>query len=132
MVSEGTLALLSACKFLLNKREVERARDKIRMTIGCLRALGEIWPRTAKNLQEIQLIARHALGIQETRGSIPSVSDLPSLSSSDDHTTQESDVGVSGHDAPYMMNSLDDLCSWHSFGDIDPELSRWDQWAFEN
>jgi hypothetical protein len=130
MISEGTLALLSACKFLLDKQEVERARDKIRITIGCLRALGEVWPRTAKNLREIQTIARHVLGLKESSG-IPSVNELPSLSSSEEPTTQESEVGTSIN--PYMMNSLDDLCSWHFLGDLDTELSGWgDQWSFEN
>ncbi|KAL6863434.1 hypothetical protein ACO1O0_003688 [Amphichorda felina] len=39
MVSEGTLALLSACNFLFKGKEFAIARDQIRMTIGCLKAL---------------------------------------------------------------------------------------------
>ncbi|KIH95336.1 C6 zinc finger domain protein [Sporothrix brasiliensis 5110] len=50
MVSEGTLALLSACTFLLEGKELAVARDQIRMTIGCLKTLGELWPRIETNV----------------------------------------------------------------------------------
>ncbi|KAL7908409.1 hypothetical protein GGI35DRAFT_61085 [Trichoderma velutinum] len=130
MISEGTLALLSACKFLLKARELSRARDQVRMTIGCIKALGDIWPRTAKNLQEIQRIAQHALGLKEdmpipTVSDPPSLSNLSSLSSSDRQKTQESDISPSNDDATYMINSLDGPCSWYSLGDIDAELPWW-------
>ncbi|EHK18613.1 uncharacterized protein TRIVIDRAFT_158628 [Trichoderma virens Gv29-8] len=127
MISEGTLALLSACKFLLKGRELSRARDQVRMTIGCLKALGDIWPRTARNLQEIQRIAQHALGLEEDKP-IPSVGNLPSLpsvSSSDRQATRESDISSSTNDISYMADPLDGPCSWYSLGDIDAEMPWW-------
>ncbi|KAH0527062.1 hypothetical protein TsFJ059_002106 [Trichoderma semiorbis] len=127
MISEGTLALLSACKFLLKGRELSRARDQVRMTIGCLKALGDIWPRTARNLQEIQRIAQCALGLKE-HTPIPTVSGPPSLSnvsSSEGPTTQESEISSSTGDVTDMINSLDGPCSWYSLGDIDPEMPWW-------
>lgn len=127
MISEGTLALLSACKFLLKGRELSRARDQVRMTIGCLKALGDTWPRTARNLQEIQRIAQCALGLKEDTP-IPTVSDPPSLSnpsSSERQTTQESDISSSTGDVTDMFNSLDGPCSWYSLGDIDAEMPWW-------
>lgn len=127
MISEGTLALLSACKFLLKGGELSRARDQVRMTIGCLKALGGIWPRTARNLQEIQRIAQCALGLKEDTP-IPTASDPPSLSdpsSSERQTTQESDISSSIGDVTDMINSLDGPCSWYSLGDIDPEMPWW-------
>ncbi|KAL7943908.1 hypothetical protein V8C42DRAFT_327145 [Trichoderma barbatum] len=127
MISEGTLALLSACKFLLKGRELSRARDQVRMTIGCLKSLGDMWPRTARNLQEIQRIARHALGLKED-SPIPTPSNPPtlsSLSSSDGQTTQESDIASSSNDVPYIMSSLDGPCSWYSLYDIDPDMPWW-------
>lgn len=63
MVSEGTLALLSACAFRLTGKELATARDQIRMIIGCLKALGQLWSRAATNVQEIQKIARHVLSL---------------------------------------------------------------------
>ncbi|KAF5253054.1 hypothetical protein FANTH_2028 [Fusarium anthophilum] len=38
MVSEGTLALLSACTYMLKDQALAVARDQIRLTIGCLKA----------------------------------------------------------------------------------------------
>ncbi|KAF5621104.1 C6 transcription factor [Fusarium tjaetaba] len=40
MVSEGTLALLSACTYMLKDQALAVARDQIRLTIGCLKAVG--------------------------------------------------------------------------------------------
>lgn len=61
MVATGTIPLLSACKFLYSGKELAQARNHIRLSIGCLKAFAEIWPRGAKNLNEIQAIARHVL-----------------------------------------------------------------------
>ncbi|KAL7952500.1 hypothetical protein V8C34DRAFT_323033 [Trichoderma compactum] len=106
MMSEGTLALLSACKFLLKGTELSRARDQVRMTIGCLKA-----------------IAQHALGLKEDTP-IPTVSDpqsLSNMSSSERQTTQEADISSPAGDVTYMINSLDGPCSWYSLGDIDAD-----------
>lgn len=64
MVSEGTLALLSACSALLQGRDLASARHQIRMTLGCLKVLGKVWPRTARNVREIQTIAQCVLGLE--------------------------------------------------------------------
>lgn len=39
------------------------ARQQIRLGIGCLKALGCIWTRGAKSVEEIQAIAREILGL---------------------------------------------------------------------
>lgn len=118
MISEGTLALLSACTWLLKGKELAAARDQIRMTIGCLRALGEVWPRIARNLQELQTIARHALGLEEVN-SVPSVADVPSLLGSEEHTAQESETGTSSNDIPsYALGSLENMYPWYSLCDL--------------
>jgi hypothetical protein len=62
MLSEGCLALLSACRFLFEDRKILTARDQIKLTLGCLKALGEVWPRITKSVKELQTIARHVLG----------------------------------------------------------------------
>jgi hypothetical protein len=127
MVSEGTLALLSGCKFLFKGKELAVARDQIRMTIGCLKVLGELWPRTAKNVQEIQIIARHVLGLGNPRAtepdnSVPGSSEVPSLSSSDQgQTTNEGpdDVDPSSSnnsdiDIFASLGSMEDVCGWYN------------------
>lgn len=122
MVSEGTLALLSACCALLKGKDLSIARDQIRMTIGCLKVLGELWPRTARNVREIQTIAQCVLGLgnvgnndstsgsggtpslEETWGS--SISDLPS---------NDLDIGS-------FIGDIDDLCGWYGIGEMSAEF----------
>lgn len=148
MVSEGTLALLSACKFLFKGRELQVARDQIRMTIGVLRGLGELWPRAGRNVQELRTIARHVLGLgsgstsgSTTRsegggggdaGSATSVATLgsaglpPSLSGGEDESSLESsEVGVSPGDLLEGDGGLDTMCGWYSWMDTAPDISMW-------
>jgi hypothetical protein len=68
MINEGTLALLSACRILLTGKDLEVARGQIRMTIGCLQALAQLWPRIAMSLWEIKTIARHVLCLDAVPG----------------------------------------------------------------
>jgi hypothetical protein len=142
MVSEGTLALLSACKFLLKDKELAVARDQIRLTIGCLRALGHTWPRTARNVKEIQTIAKHALGLNSHRSrnadrasstndlNTPSASDVPPLthltgSASEGHLRVRSASADSGSDAIPDIDGLDSFCGWYNFGDFGLDETSW-------
>lgn len=151
MVSEGTLALLSACRFLLRGRDLAVARDQIRMSIGCLRALGDVWPRTAKNVQEIQIIARHVLGIDPppsasasasvsgagdgagmgpgsgdyaTGSSLQHPGSVPSLTGGEGHPSSGSDTGASS-EGQFSLSNIDGLCGWLSPAEMGPELSWW-------
>ncbi|KAH8647198.1 hypothetical protein BX600DRAFT_476301 [Xylariales sp. PMI_506] len=122
MVSEGTLALLSACRFLLTGKELAVARDQIRLTIGCLRALGETWPRTARNVREIQMIARHALGLNASSGSggsTPSIGDVPRLSGGEAQSSSGGSTSQSsGSDIFSSIDGLNTVCGWYNFGDL--------------
>lgn len=124
MLSEGTLALLSACKFMLNGRELARARDQICMTIGHLRALGQTWPGTAKNVKEIQVIARYVLGLKEI-GSNLSSSSMPHLPTCDGDGGQQSGDETLSSDVLHALNPLDGLCSMYSAGHLEADLSWW-------
>ncbi|KAF0639888.1 hypothetical protein FPSE5266_05949 [Fusarium pseudograminearum] len=116
MVSEGTLSLLSACKYLLRDKELAIARDQIRLTIGCLKSLGEVWTRTAKNVKEIQTIARHVL-VLEKGNTVPGPSELPSLTGSDGRaSSQSTDVMAQNDDALSALGSLTDICGWINMG----------------
>lgn len=124
MLSEGTLALLSACKFMLNGRELVRARDQIRMTIGRLRALGQTWPRTAKNVQEIQVIARYVLGLKEIGSNLGS-SSMPYLPTCDGDGGQPLGDDTLSSDVLHALNPWDGLCSTYAAGHFDADLSWW-------
>lgn len=153
MVSEGTLALLSACTFLFKGQELAIARDQIRMTIGCLKALGELWPRTAKNVQEIQTIARHVLGLGGPKAAAgepvaaseicsvlgshgSKVSSLPSAS--DDQGDQGQQRGPESEadtaatttnsdidDVFASLGSMEEVCGWYNEGELEQDLSWW-------
>lgn len=131
MVSEGTLALLSACAFQLSGKELAVARDQIRMTIGCLRDLGELWPRTARNVKEIQTIARHVLGLGNPRpvdrSSTTKSSNVPSLSSGESHGSlvSEPEASGSGNGILDSLGSMEDVCGWYNLSDLGPELAQW-------
>ncbi|KXG50160.1 Transcription factor [Penicillium griseofulvum] len=127
MASEGTLALIAACTFRLAGTELTIARGQIRMTIGCLKALGEIWPRTARNVREIQTIANHILGLgsKSTSDSGTRSSDVPDLSGGEGQGSVGSEFEVSSDnmDALPSLAFIDDLCGWYGIGDLDPNLS---------
>lgn len=121
MVSTGSMALLSACKFLLKGMDLTIARNQIRMTIGRLNALGEVWPRAARNVREIQTIARHVLGL------VPESGDGQLLSNGDGQRSPA--AGMSGVDADVLpLGNNFDLCGWYNVADLD--LS--DLWEVNN
>ncbi|KAJ5753696.1 Transcription factor [Penicillium nucicola] len=128
MISEGTLALLAACTFRLVGKDLAIAREQIRMTIGCLKALGEIWPRTARNLREIQTIAHHVLGLGSRSSSDSGgtrSTGVPDLSGGEGQASVESEFEISSSnlDMSPSLAFIDDLCGWYDFGGLDPGLS---------
>ncbi|KAK3332968.1 hypothetical protein B0T19DRAFT_114055 [Cercophora scortea] len=124
MVSEGTLSLLSACNFLLKGEELAVARDQIRMTIGCLRGLGEVWPRTMKNLHQIQLIARHVLQVGKSTSGPGGVL---SLMGDGEQAVAESETEGLGDEVFSAVGAGDVVCGWHdpSVGNVQTDLSWW-------
>ncbi|KAF5679199.1 C6 transcription factor [Fusarium heterosporum] len=112
MMSEGTLALLSACKYLLQGKALAIARDQIRLSIACLKSLAEVWPRTARNVKEIQTIARHVLGTKggnTATGTTPSSSEPSSLTGSGG---QPADDSIQIGDMFASLGSFEDICGW--------------------
>jgi hypothetical protein len=130
MISEGTLALLSACKFLLRGDELAIARDQIRLTIGCLKNLGALWPRVARNVSQIQTIAKHVLGIEThdaaataakgTSGSAHSVT-----SASGENASSCEMASSSNSDVFSAIRDFDDICGWYDIGELDSALPFW-------
>ncbi|KUJ24551.1 uncharacterized protein LY89DRAFT_679662 [Mollisia scopiformis] len=54
----STLANLSACAYVLNGVEWYRTRDRIRLGLGGLKAMGEIWQISKRTETEVKQIAR--------------------------------------------------------------------------
>ncbi|TFA98889.1 hypothetical protein CCMA1212_009339 [Trichoderma ghanense] len=74
MLTTGTLSLLAACRYTLRGQELAVARDQIRMSIGCHKAMAAVWPQAGSNLHEVQAIAREVLGLPMGSGSSSSSS----------------------------------------------------------
>ncbi|KAJ5623843.1 hypothetical protein N7510_000152 [Penicillium lagena] len=128
MISEGTLALLSACNFLLKGKDMMIARNQIRMTIGCLKELGEVWPRTARNMREIQTIAHHVLGlVSKAPSDSAKSSEVPPLSTGEGQGSMGSDADTSSESLDMLpsLGSIDDLCGWYNFGYLNQNIP-WD------
>ncbi|KAJ5639114.1 uncharacterized protein N7484_006976 [Penicillium longicatenatum] len=124
MVSEGTLALLSACSFLLKGKELAIAREQIRMTIGCLKALAELWPRTARNVRELQTIAHHVLGLASKVTTQPREgSDFSSSQSQGGAFGSETGASSDDFNVVPSLGSIDDLCGWYNIGDLDSNVA---------
>ncbi|RAL06955.1 putative C6 transcription factor [Aspergillus homomorphus CBS 101889] len=130
MISEGALSLLSACYCLLAGTDLAIARDQMRMIIGCLKTLGELWPRTAKNVREIQTIASHVLGLTPATANVrsresTSSSELPSLVHGDGSQVSGTTPEGSSSDSDLLLSldSLQDLCGWYNMGDLDADPS---------
>ncbi|KAL9949995.1 hypothetical protein ACHAO3_000257 [Verticillium nonalfalfae] len=141
MVSEGTLALLSACKYLLKGKELAVARDQIRMTVGCLKTLGEVWPRTAANVGEIQTIARHVLGLERRPNAASDAYNDPSSSrgTSDrgpvsaletDEDELETCISIAqslNNGQPAISTSQDTVSEWFSIDELQADFTWWPQ-----
>ncbi|EHK20126.1 uncharacterized protein TRIVIDRAFT_124610, partial [Trichoderma virens Gv29-8] len=63
MLTTGTLSLLAACRYTLRGQKLAVARDQIRMSIGCHKAMANVWSQAGSNLHEVQAIAREVLGL---------------------------------------------------------------------
>ncbi|KAK0377059.1 hypothetical protein CLIM01_05592 [Colletotrichum limetticola] len=132
MVSEGTLALLSACSFLLKGKELAVARDQIRMTIGCLKTLGKVWPRTAKNVREIQTIAQHVLGLKPRLNGERTATDTAGILAVTDkgdagNSNSQTSMSSSESEVFASLGTMDDVCGWYNMEGISSQLSHWVQ-----
>lgn len=67
MVVVGTLPYFSACTCLLRGSELIVAREQIRVIIGCLKALGDVWKKGRNRVQELQAIGKEIIGTTEVR-----------------------------------------------------------------
>ncbi|KAM3497355.1 hypothetical protein MY10362_009292 [Beauveria mimosiformis] len=134
MISEGTLALLSACKFLLRGDELAVARDQIRLTIGCLKNLGALWPRVARNVSQIQTIAKHVLGIEThnnnsntaaaDKGATGDAAHSLTCASGENERSCEM-ASLSNTRVFSAMRDFGDICGWYDIGELDSALPFW-------
>ncbi|KAF4632691.1 hypothetical protein G7Y89_g5442 [Cudoniella acicularis] len=60
----ATLAALSACAYFLEGKEWERMRDRVRLGLGALKAVGRVWKVGRRTERDSKAIARGALEVK--------------------------------------------------------------------
>jgi hypothetical protein len=60
------LAQIAACRLRLKGVVYTAARDRIRLGLGVIKTLGEVWPVAQKTVKEVQIIARETLSVPKS------------------------------------------------------------------
>ena len=71
MIANIMIAHLSACRYIFHEPELSTERDKIRLSMGVLKILGEFWPAGLREYQSMGTIAREVLSLKEEEVQIP-------------------------------------------------------------
>ncbi|PNP44383.1 hypothetical protein TGAMA5MH_03989 [Trichoderma gamsii] len=138
MLTTGTLSLLAACRYTLRGQKLAVARDQIRMSIGCHKAMASVWPQAGSNLHEVQAIACEVLGLpmgnnnnntKPVKPSFHQTSSSPETPSIPEPSLQ--DVSC-GSDTLNLM-AMDNLQAYWNMAAIQPDTSfSWWTGADEN
>lgn len=124
MMTTGTITLLSACNSLHANNaaattlssfypespstRLSLSRHQIRLSLGCLMAMAQVWPQGKRHLAEVQAIAREVLGIGES-GAAAAVAAAVAVPKGFDTTTttvRQQQDGI--HDNPNNLTVLPD------------------------
>ena len=66
MIANTSVAYLSACRHVFQGQELRLAREKLRLHMGTLKALGECWPLAKKIHGQVGTIAREILYLTDS------------------------------------------------------------------
>jgi hypothetical protein len=76
-VAMAIMGQIAACNLVLECDKAAEGRERIRLGIGALKKLADIWPLSRKTLQEIKAIGRELLNIPNGRGIETPMETLP-------------------------------------------------------
>ncbi|KAL3473872.1 hypothetical protein BJX99DRAFT_272046 [Aspergillus californicus] len=65
MIANTVIAHLSACRFHYTGQPLRLARERIRLSMGALKVLGEYWPMGLRTYKEVGVVAREILGLKD-------------------------------------------------------------------
>jgi hypothetical protein len=71
MISNITIAHLSACRFVIPSTQIQAEREKIRLNMGVLKMMGEFWPAGQREYREMGIIAREILSLTDEEIQVP-------------------------------------------------------------
>lgn len=95
MIAVVAVAHLSACRYVFKGQDLRLDRERIRVTMGTLKAMGEHWALGKRTYQEISVIAREILSL-----------DRPLPSPSMPQEPQHAMTGISGVTADMTASSF--------------------------
>ncbi|KAH8121983.1 hypothetical protein FP744_10009183 [Trichoderma asperellum] len=127
MLTTGTLSLLAACRYTLRGQKLAVARDQIRMSIGCHKAMANVWSQAGSNLHEVQAIACEVLGLpmgnhQKNKQTKPPLSQISSSPEPPSIPEPNSHDASCGSDALNSM-AMDNLQAYWNMAAIQPDMS---------
>ncbi|KAL4868432.1 hypothetical protein BDV12DRAFT_169707 [Aspergillus spectabilis] len=64
-ISNLVIAHLAACRFHYSGQPLKLARERIRLSMGALKVLGEYWPMGQRTYKEVGIVAREILGLKD-------------------------------------------------------------------
>jgi hypothetical protein len=64
MVATTTIGHLAACRYIFKDEQLKVARERIRVAMGALEAMAEVWPRGKKVVREVKTVARELLSLE--------------------------------------------------------------------
>ncbi|KAL4984104.1 hypothetical protein BDW68DRAFT_167648 [Aspergillus falconensis] len=65
MISNLVIAHLAACRFHYQGQALKLARERIRLSMGALKVLGEYWAMGQRTYREVGVVAREILGLKD-------------------------------------------------------------------
>lgn len=65
IIATVTVAHLSACRYIHRDRTLQLERERVRLSMGALRMLGEHWPLGRRTYDEMGIIAREILCLSD-------------------------------------------------------------------
>jgi hypothetical protein len=65
MIANTVIAHLAACRFHYQGHQLKLARERIRLSMGALKVLGEFWPMGLRTYKEVGIVAREILGLKD-------------------------------------------------------------------
>ena len=83
MITLMTIAQLSACRYIFKEPRLSLAREKIRLNMGVLKMMGEVWLSGKREYDAMGTIAREILSIRDEEIQIPETTPIMPLDAMD-------------------------------------------------
>ncbi|KAK9319415.1 hypothetical protein V1517DRAFT_332637 [Lipomyces orientalis] len=65
MIANTAIAHLAACRYVYRGQQLQLGRERIRLSMGVLKTLSEYWPMGKRTYQEVGIIARETLSLED-------------------------------------------------------------------